>query len=187
MKCPTFFEGVTLALAVSIGGSLLASIFSTVLPANMVLHLLIAGPAFVYVIYLLSRSKERTGRVTVIAVWCVAAASIWVFSPSFVMYAVLHLILIWLVRSLYFYSSVLSALTDMGLSGLGLLTAVWAGSWTGSIFLSLWCFFLIQALFVFIPTSWRGRTFSTMETPVTENPFDIAHRAAEAAVRKLSQ
>jgi hypothetical protein len=164
MKCPTFFEGVTLALAVSIGGSLLASIFSTVLPANMVLHLLIAGPAFVYVIYLLSRSKERTGRVTVIAVWCVAAASIWVFSPSFVMYAVLHLILIWLVRSLYF-----------------------SGSWTGSIFLSLWCFFLIQALFVFIPTSWRGRTFSTMETPVTENPFDIAHRAAEAAVRKLSQ
>jgi len=187
MKSPTFFEGVAFALAVSVVGSLLISIFSTAFPLSTVLRLLIAGIGFAYVVYLLSRSSERTGRVTAIAVWSVAAISIWVFSPSFVIYVVLHLMLIWLVRSLYFYSSVLSALTDMGLSGLSLITAVWAVSWTSSLFLGLWCFFLIQALFVFIPSSWKGRPFTTMNATTGENPFDLAHRAAEAAVRKLSQ
>jgi hypothetical protein len=188
MKRPGFFEGISLALAVSIVGSLLFSILNTVLPGNMVLRLLIAGVAFAYIVYLLSRSNERLGRVTVLAVWAVAALSIWMFSPSFVIYVVLHLILMWLVRSLYFYSSVLSALTDMGLSVLGFLGAVWAVSWTSSLFLGLWCFFLMQALFVFIPSNWKGRSLNkTAGQPVGENPFDLAHRAAEAAVRKLSQ
>jgi len=37
------------------------------------------------------------------------------------MYLLVHLGLIWLIRSLYFYSSVLSALADLGLGGLGLV------------------------------------------------------------------
>ena len=187
MNKPGFYEGAAFALAVSVVGSLLISIFSTVLPFSSVFRLLVAGIGFTYVIYLLSRSEERTGRVTVIAAWLVAALCIWVFSPSIIIYSILHLILIWLVRSLYFYASVLSALTDMGLSALSLLTAVWAVSWTGSLFMGLWCFFLTQALFVFIPVNWKGRSFSRREKSTLENPFDIAHRAAEAAVRKLSQ
>lgn len=187
MKKPGFYEGVAFALAVSVVASLLLSIFNTVLPFDTVLRLILAGIGLAYVIYLLSRSNERTGRVTVIAVWAISAFGIWVFSPSIVIYALLHLMLIWLVRSLYFYASVLSALVDMGLSGLSLLTAVWVVSWTGSFFLSLWCFFLLQALFVFIPSSWKSKPFSTMKAHSGENPFDIAHRAAEAAVRKLSQ
>ncbi len=187
MKTPGFLEGAAFAFAVSVIGSLLMSVFLTVLPFSTVLRLLIAGMGLVYVIYLFSRSGERTGRVTTLAAWVVAAIAIWLFTSSIVIYALLHLILIWLIRSLYFYASVLSALADMSLSGVSLLTAFWVVSWTSSIFLSLWCFFLLQALFVFIPTSWKGKPFSTMETSVAENPFDLAHRAAEAAVRKLSQ
>ena len=59
MKQPTFFEGVVLALAASLLGSTLYSVFSSIFPAGAVLRLLIAGIGLAYVFYLLSRSRER--------------------------------------------------------------------------------------------------------------------------------
>lgn len=188
MKRPGFFEGVSLAIAVSIIGSLLYAIFNSVMPGEAVFRLLIAGISLAYIVYLLSRSNEHSGRVTVIAIWMAAAILIWLFSPSSVIYIVLHLVLVWLVRSLYFYSSILSALLDMGLAGVGLLGAVWAVSWTSSLLLGLWCFFLMQALFVLIPSNFKDRSLNrTRGLHAGESQFDLAHRAAVAAVRKLSQ
>ncbi|MGH8652343.1 MAG: hypothetical protein ACREYE_09290 [Gammaproteobacteria bacterium] len=46
---------------------------------------------------------------------------------------------------------VLSALADLGLNALGLTAAIWAVKQSGSLFASIWCFFLVQALFVAIP------------------------------------
>ena len=40
---------------------------------------------------------------------------------------------------------------ELGLMGLSTFVALWVWLSTGSLFLSLWCFFLMQALFVFIP------------------------------------
>ena len=91
-----------------------------------------------------------------------------------------------MTRSLYFYSSVLPALTDLMLSGLGLAAAVWAAGQTGSVFLSLWCFFLVQALFVVIPTRIRRRHSESSLGPDGLDRFQRAHRSAEAAVRRLS-
>ena len=99
----------------------------------------------------------------------------------------LHIGLIWLVRSLYFYASVVSALTDLGLSGLALAAAVWAVTHTGSLFLAIWCFFLVQALFVAIPHALSGKAAPGIQPAADrDDRFERAHRAAEAAVRKLS-
>ncbi|MEA3290863.1 MAG: hypothetical protein U9Q71_00905 [Pseudomonadota bacterium] len=140
----------------------------------------------VYLLYLLSRSRERVGRVTVLAAWGVAAGVIWFLAPSPALYLLLHIGLIWLVRSLYFYSSVLSVLADLGLNGLSLAMAVWAALQSGSVFLSLWSFFLVQALFVAIPPRLGPKAGERRPERDEEDRFQHAHRAAETALRKIS-
>jgi len=186
MKQPTFFEGVAVAVAASLLGSTLYSVFSSAFPAGAVLRLLIAGIGLAYVLYLLSRSRERVGRVTVVAGWTLVTGVTWFIEPPLLLFVLVQLGLIWLIRSLYFYSSVLSALADLGLNGLSLASAVWAAGQTGSVLLSLWCFFLVQALFVAIPTRLSRGNRKTPAGPEKEDRFQRAHRAAETAVRKLS-
>ena len=91
---------------------------------------------------------------------------------------------IWLVRSLYFHSSLWGAALDFGLVSLGLASAAWAMSNTGSLVAAIWSFFLVQAMFCWLP----GFTSASPRddyAAATSSQFDTAHRAAEAAVRHL--
>ena len=186
MKQPTFLEGVSVAIAASLAGSMLYTALNTVFPGIPVLRLLIAGMGLAYVVYLLSRSPERIGRVTATAAWVVVAAVLWFTATPLLLYVFGHLCAIWLIRSLYFYSSALSALTDLGLNGLSLAAAIWALTRTGSVFLGIWCFFLVQALFVIIPKRINRKPGAVQASHEHEDRFQHAHRVAEAAVRKLS-
>ncbi len=201
MKRPSLFEGIGLALVASIIVALVFPIFSLLLAPGVVLQLLITGLSLAYLVYLLVRSQQKLGRGTVLACWLVVTITAWVFSPSLLSYGVIHLLLIWLVRSLYFYNSSLSALADLALTGLALTAALWAWFSVGSFFLVFWCLFLVQALFVIIPrnflgprsfrgakacidstNSFTGRSASDM---AAEDPFEKAHATAEKALRKL--
>jgi hypothetical protein len=186
MKQPSFFEGVVVALVASVAGGVLYTALTTQFAGGAVLRLLIAGIALGYIIYLFSRSRERIGRLTALGFWTIAASAIWWLAPSLPLYLLVHLGLIWLIRSLYFYSSVLSALADLAIGGLGLAAAVWASIHTGSLFLSIWCFFLLQTLFVAIPASLEHKASRRQRAPDREDRFQRAHRTAESAVRKLS-
>ena len=190
MKQATFFEGVAIALVISIVGSAVFFTLSSVFSASGLFRLLIAGISFTYILYLLARSRERVGRITVVSVWCIAACITWLFVPSFILYLLIHLGLIWLIRSLYFYQSILAAGADLGLNAISFAVAIWAWSNTHSLFISLWCFFLLQALFVAIPRQLRSLPTQTINTDNTHDnleSFERAHRAAEVAVRKLSR
>ncbi len=87
-------------------------------------ELIIAGLGLLYTLYLFSRSSERVGRVVTLSAWSVAAILIWFLNLPFTLYLLLHIGLIWLILSLYFYTSPLSALADLGLSGLSMAAAV---------------------------------------------------------------
>lgn len=186
MKRPTFFEGVAVALAASAIGAVLFPVLGSVFSATSVLRLLIAGMGLAYVLYLLGRSRERVGRIIAVLLWVLAASVTWFMHPPLMPYVLVHLGLIWLVRSLYFYSSMISALADLGLNGLSVAAAIWAATQSGSLFLSVWCFFLVQALFVAIPTCVNPKPKERRPDQDSEDRFQHAHRAAEAAVRKLS-
>ena len=186
MKQPTFLEGVGVALALSVAGSVLYTAMETVFPGIPVLRLLIVGIGLAYVVYLLSRSPERVGRVTAAAAWLMIAGVLWFTHPPLLLYVSLHLGTLWLIRSLYFYSSALSALADLGLNGLGLAAGIWAITRTGSVLLGIWCFFLVQALFVVIPKSIQRKPGATQASHESEDRFQHAYRVAETAVRKLS-
>ena len=185
MKNPSFFEGVAIALIASVLGAAMLSVLAPVLGVGLVIRLLIAILGFAYVAYLLRRSRERIGRVIALSLWLIAASLAWVFWLPLWLYLLLHVAMAWLIRSLYYYSSILPAVIDLGLNGLSLLIAVWVGMHTNSNFLSIWCFFLLQALFVVIPRGLRGEENRARDLQDSER-FESAHRVAEAAVRKLS-
>ncbi len=131
-KPTSFAHGVVAAAVLSVSGAAVLAALTPFLGAGTALRAVIALLGFAYVLYVQSVSGERVGRVTTIVLWLLAATATWVVGVPFVGYVLIHAGLLWLVRSLYFYSGVLPALLDLGLSALGLAFAVWAAGRSGS-------------------------------------------------------
>jgi hypothetical protein len=106
-------------------------------------------------------------------------------APPLPLYLLIHVGAMWLVRSLYFYSGVLPALMDLGLSALSITAAVWAITQSGSVFLATWCFFLVQALFVAIPPAVKRKATPARNTVIENEPFERARRLADQALTQL--
>lgn len=186
MRKPGFFEGVGVALVAAFVGAAGFFTLNTYFYHPLLLQFFITTGSFSYILYLLWRSQETTGRISVVTAWLALSGLCWILSPSLSVYLLFQLALIWLLRSLYFHSSVLVALTDMGLIVLGLLAAVWTWFNTQSPFLSIWCFFLIQSLFVLLPKH-IGLGKQEPRKVFTNNRFEQAHRSAEIAIRQLAK
>jgi len=184
MKPIRFIHGVGAALVLSVFGSVIFASLASVLATGVLLKALIALLGLAYIAFLLSHSKERLGRPTAIAFWLAGALGAWYFAPSLIIYTVIHLGMLWLLRSLYFYSSALAALLDLGLTSLAFSAALWAAKSTNSVFLSIWCFFLVQAVFPAIPPSLQPAP-SKHGSEENQN-FSRAQRSAEAALRRIS-
>jgi hypothetical protein len=187
MKKVRFWEGVVVALIGSAFGSIGFFGLSFLFSEDGAIRLLISGLAIAYIIYLLSRSQERIGRITAILIWFILLVMLWLFYPPLTLFVVFHVLAIWLVRSLYCYASLFSSLADLVLNALSIASAFWALHHTSSLFLTFWCFFLVQALFVYIPTGGiKHPTLDKAAIPNSESDFKRAYQTAEAAVRKLS-
>jgi hypothetical protein len=184
MRRPSFLHGVMLAALLSFFGAAVFAAAGTLLAGGLLLRAVIAGLSLCYLLYLLSRSREATGRVTTVALWLALATLLWFFEPPLVLFVIAHAMLIWLVRSLYFHASLLGAGADLGLCGLGLAAAVWATTQSHSLGLALWCFFLVQALFVLIPAR-LTREGSCQQADDGEARFERAYRSAESALRRM--
>lgn len=180
---PSFARGLGAAFVLAICGGALLAALAPWLGGGTALRAVIALVAFAYVLYVVGVSSERVGRITTVVGWCVVAGGAWLVGLPLVGYVLVHVGLVWLVRSLYHYSGVLPALVDLGLSLLGAAFAAWAAQRSGSAGLALWCFFLVQAFHALIPATLTKRDASAT---VTEDAFTNAHRAAEAAVRRLT-
>ncbi|MBT3046080.1 MAG: hypothetical protein AB2728_15550 [Candidatus Thiodiazotropha sp.] len=186
MRRPSFMEGVAVALVASLGVGILFPALTILFAPGFVLRLLIAATGLLYVLYLLRRSGEKVGRISSAALWSMSAALIWLMGLSLPLYLLAHLGLVWLIRSLYYHASLISALLDLALVLFGLAAAVWAMLQTESLFLTLWSFFLVQALFVVIPDSWKRSGGPGVIRDDADDPFQQAYRTAQAALAKLS-
>lgn len=183
---PGFFEGVALAFVAALVSTVAFEALAMVFYSGMMLKFFISLGSFSYIGYLLWRSPERNGRLSITAAWLSLSGLAWILSPSLIAYTLIQLIMIWLVRSLYYHSNLITALADLGLIGLGLLTAAWSWLQTGSVFIAIWCFFLIQALYVLLPQTWSGSISNSGTSNNRVDPFEQAHRSAELAVKKLA-
>jgi hypothetical protein len=186
-QTPSFGHGIGAALALSLTGAAVLAALTPLVGLGTALRAVIALLGLAYVLYVLGRSGERVGRITTIVLWVLVAVGAWFAALPFVAYVLIHVGMVWLVRSLYFYSGVLPALADLGLSALGIAFAAWAASRSGSPLLALWCFFLVQALHVLIPTviAANGEQPPGPDTD-GDRGFNRAQQAAEAAIRRMS-
>lgn len=185
MKRPAFFHGVIVAAVLAFFASVIVATLTPFVGLSAVFRLVIPALGLAYLLYLFSRSDERTGRVTTLSLWCALAAFTWWVAPPLPLYLLVHAGAVWLVRSLYFYSGVLPALMDLGVSTLSISATVWAITRSGSVFLATWCFFLVQALFVAIPPAMHGRQKSLRNTAAESEAFEHARRQADEALRQL--
>lgn len=185
MKRPTFFHGVIVAAGLAFVASAIVAALTPFMGLGAVVRLVIPGIAIAYLVYLFSRSDERVGRVTTLSIWIALAAVTWWAAPPLPLYLLIHVAAIWLVRSLYFYSGLLPALMDLGLSMLAVSTSVWALTRSDSVFLAVWCFFLVQALFVAIPPAIGRRQQSGGSAAADNASFEQARRQADEALRQL--
>ena len=90
------------------------------------------------------------------------------------------------MRSLYFHGSLPAAALDLGLVSVGLAAASWAALNTSSLAAALWSFFLVQALFCWIPDLSGGNAKADRMARADGAEFAAAYRAAQEAVRKLT-
>jgi len=181
---PSFGRAVGVALVLSLCGAAVLAALTPLAGTGTALRAVIALLGLAYVLYVMATSGERVGRITTVALWTVAAGFAWFSSLPLVAYALVHIALVWLVRSLYCYSAVLPALADLGVSLLGAAFAVWAAQRSGGAWLAFWCFFLVQAFHVLIPPALGAPVSHSTDT--TDDAFARAQRAADAAVRRLS-
>jgi len=179
----TFIQGAVLALVFALAGAVAFTSLKLLFVSGALLKLLITAFAGVYILYLRAVSGEKTGRLAVPALWLACAIATWVFVPGVSLFLISHLGIVWLIRALYFHSSVLPALLDLGLCAIGALAAIATARHSHSIFLTIWSFFLVQALFVAIPSLIKTRHTEPADQP--EQRFKRALRTAEDAVRRM--
>jgi hypothetical protein len=146
-----------------------------------------------YLAYLLAISPSRRGRFVLGLGSAVILLGAYIVSPVSVGVGALVVGLIWLVRSVLFYAGILPALWDGGLCTLSAVCALGTAVSTHRLWLAVWVFFLLQALFVYIPkqvargrygpSSGRGQAESASQSEA----FARAHRAAEEALQAMAQ
>ena len=186
MNRPGIFDGVVFAVIVSLGAGFATLLLGGLLVYGVLFELLLYAATLVYLLYLLKRSSARVGRVVVIAGWALVSLACWFLDIALLQQVLIQAGVIWLVRSLYFHASLAAALLDFGLVCAGLAAAAWALVNTGSLAAALWSFFLLQALFCWLPQLGRKRDVDITDDR-QRSSFDSAHRVALDAVRKLSQ
>jgi hypothetical protein len=182
-KAPTFFGGVAVAFVFAAVGAAVFAATTPWLASSFAIRCIAIALGGAYTLYLLSRSEERTGRIATVVVWCVATTLAAVFASSLPLFLICQVASIWLIRSLYFHGSIVTALADLGLGALALAFAIWAARSSGSVFMSIWCFFLVQALFVALPANIGAKALGDEDS---DQPFKRAERSATAAIRRLA-
>ena len=185
MKMPSLFDGITAAALISLGAAAASLLLGGFIVYGLLFELLLYGGALAYLLYLLKRSRARVGRFVVISGWAMISLACWFFDVALLQQVLLQAGMIWLVRSLYFHGSIWSAALDFGLVSAGLAAAAWALLNTGSLVAALWSFFLVQALFCWLPQL-QGDNRPDHSANAASS-FQSAHRVAIDAVRKLSQ
>ena len=187
MKNPGIIDGIIVAIAISLGAGAASLVLGGFIGYATLFNLVLCAATLTYLVYLLIRSSARVGRVVVIAGWLVASLACWFFDVALFEQVLVQAGIIWLVRSLYFHASILTAALDFGLVAAGLAASAWAMVNTGSLAAALWSFFLVQALFSWIPDLAQKKSADVYRNQQDQSSFQSAHRVALDAVRKLTQ
>ena len=180
---PSLTHGIVAAAALAVAGAAVFAGLSLWVAPYVALRWVATLLAGSYGAYLLANTNQKTGRIVAVVCWCAAAIALAVFVNSLALFLIAHTAMIWLLRTLYFHSSIVAALADLGLSALALAAAAWAAMSSASLWLAIWCLFLTQALFVLLP---QLSSPSSVTDDGDNTEFERARRSADSALRRLA-
>ena len=187
MKTPGIIDGIIVAALISLGAGITSLLLGGFVAYSTLFEFTLYGVVMAYLFYLLKRCDARIGRIVAVSAWSLMTFMCWILDIPLVEQVLIQAVAIWLLRSLYFHNSPLTALLDLGLVSVGLAASGWAMLNTGSLVASVWSFFLVQALFCWLPTLGSDHPGPASTGARERSTFRSAHRVAQDAVRKLSQ
>ncbi len=183
MRTPGFPEAVLVAAIGCVAAGIAYPALTFLLPVHEALRLVIAITGLGYMLWLSARAPARSGRVFVMALWCVGTVCTLVLDPPIVLHLATQLGFFWLLRVVCHHRGVLIAGIDASIALASIAAAMWAASETGSVFVTAWCVLLVQGLFALLPGGSAPRHTQASDV---DRRFERAQRAAHAAVRRLS-
>ncbi|WP_444995242.1 hypothetical protein [Aliikangiella sp. IMCC44359] len=184
MKTISLTQSIFIGLCLSIVGAVGFQTMSWVLPEGDVLQIILSTINFVYIAYLLFNSSHKTGRLSCLILYSTANI---ILLLAFISHEILLIFLcssIWLARSIFFQKNLLASIIDALLILIGYSVALWTLSTTHSWFLTLWCFYLIQTLFIYIPQLTRIKKKQDNSLPDNQ-AFQIAYKNATNAIKRI--
>ena len=178
---PSLTEGALIGIVLSIGASIFYIGGVSLLSGGLAFRLLTGIIFLIYTLYLLTKIQKKTGKLTIISIWLTISILNFLLTESALLYITIYIAMTWAIRSLYFYNSLLSSGIDLLLTALASFICLLTWNYTNSLLLSIWSFFLIQSMFVFIPRHYKSTTL-----PRSNNTaFEQACRNAELSLEKL--
>ena len=184
MKRPTLLYTIRIAVIMTVVAMasefVMQHLFSGRLATAFTLSLL----TMTYISHLLAKSDIRVGKIT-LGFLCLAALAVAVvLTVKLSTLLIISVGLIWVTRSLLYYSSLLPAIADLVLCLVSFAAAIWGFIISGSVAAAIWCFFLTQALSALIPK--RFVSTPSTETKSGQDRFNQAYQSAETAIRHLA-
>lgn len=184
MSRPGFWREAGVALALSLAGALAWNGLAWFTSPAAAMRFTIAVLGLVYAALQLRGLETRVGGVLVIAAWLALVLALFAFNPPLSGWLLAQAAAIWVLRCWAFHTGVFTALGDAAIGLFAVVAGVVVIHATHSVFLACWSFFLVQALFVFIPDS--RQSAPRISAPGNEDRFARAQRTAEAALQRLA-
>jgi hypothetical protein len=187
MQRPTLLEGILVALIAGLVASPMVFVLCLVLGVSLAWKAVLVSMAYAYIVYLLAQSGRTAGRITFALLSLLVLLASLVFEVRWSTVALIAVALIWGIRTYAYGQSLVAALLHGGLCLLGLGAALWAYAYSGSIALAGWSFFLMQAVFVFVPSrlTWRTPAEGYVAAGQEVDGFVLAYQAAQQALGRL--
>ncbi|MFK7916027.1 MAG: hypothetical protein AB8B93_19095 [Pseudomonadales bacterium] len=139
-----------------------------------------------YLLWLCSRSNARIGRPTLLLIWFAGSVACAMLNVGLLWSGAWQLLMISITRCLLFYPRPLALLADLTLTAIAGLAALWVSLQSGSLLLTLWSFFLLQAGWTWID-DWQQNRLAASSRDPHQHRFDYAHATATAAIRRMTQ
>lgn len=182
MKSPGLFSGILLSVGACAMALPILTIMMPLLGWYFGFKILMVALLALYTIYLVSNSKGKAGIVLFLFLSGLLTVGAVLLPISLLVIAGLCVMVIWMARSILFQKNLMGSVCDLILCFVGLSLAWISYTATRSHIMAIWTFFLVQALFVLIPSL---SPFGPSEAVVESDSFSKAHQVAEEAFARI--
>ena len=182
MKPFTFGANVMAALALSLTAVVVKTALMPLLGMADAARVMLLVLSLGYLFFLLQRLSPRFGLALIAASWIAQACLLLLFNPSWLVWLLSQVSVLWLMRCALRYQHLSQWLADAVLNGLALCAGISVQLYSHSLGMSVWSYFLVLALITFIPVHGSVAVGTDAATS-----FHQSRRSAENALRRLQK